>query len=510
MDYHECRSNHTTSTTGGALVTVCRGRLVIMVGWLGLLFLLPPHSALADACGPCEVNPITGCNNYCAVTPPGEEPPGPIVTPPPPPDEPGPEPGEPGEPSPEPGDPVPPGAPLPTPTPPKGLGPGTGNQGHWAVDCVLDARFCTAEPAVVVRWCVDSGPQAGSCYLISTRCQLPGECTVITPEPTTEPGPEWPCQREPYLADGRLIQPCPKWPGWEIEVEVLIPPAEVLRNPWPRSLVAYPTKLWFQGAPDVEAWSNEKAVPCAVDYGATYTDPADFPVCSHVGGQVSAGTQVNYQVGAAWRHWDPSQGSIFGFAPTAEVSWSIPDREWNGGTKQYFGYYAEHSFETTSWGLTENGPAWNPACQQEVCACDARVQGWDMPAYQATITNWWYPQYNLRRDEFYCSSYGWSDCFCRGTEPLGQPHSSCSNRPASCPATSWYGKIQHCSAWRWRQVADGWQTYELAKLGYTPIIPWYLVRQAGADPQGQQCGSYGPAGGTIAIPVIEVQPVGVP
>jgi hypothetical protein len=358
---------------------------------------------------------------------------------------------------------------------------------------------------VVTRWCEYGNPVY--CHVISTRCAVPGECHVVTATPPPpQPDPDWPCGEKPYFVDGRLIQACPQWPGWAIDVEVIIPPADVLRNPWPRSLVAYPTKLWFAGASDVEAWS-EKARACSVDYGATYSS-GSFPSCS--GSPVSEGTRVNHQVGAAWRRWEPADGAIFGFHPPFEVGWSIPDREWNGGTQQKFGYAVQHSFETTSWGLTGNGPAWNPVCQAEVCPCDQRVQAWDSPAYQVVVTTWWYPQYNFRYDEFQCVGREWSDCFCRAAgEPVGQPHTPCSNPPPACNVANgaWYGKIEQCSGYAWRNVTQAWQTYDLSQLGYRPVLPWYLARQAGADPDGAQCGSYGPVGGSVPVPVIEVQPV---
>ena len=468
-----------------------------------LLSLLQSAEIVKADCAPCEADPP--CFNYCNGGGGGEEPPG---TPPPDSGDPPPgDPGIPGEPEPPPGEtpPAPPSQPLPTMTP-----PGGSSGGYWEISCASDTRFCSTGPAVVTRWCEYGNPLY--CHVISTRCAVPGECNVVTatPPPPQSPGGDWPCDEEPYFADGRLIQACPKWPGWFLDVEVLIPPADILRNPWPRSLVAYSTKLWFAGASDVEKWSDERALECTTNLGATYTDPAHFPSCAATGGQVSEGTKVNYQLAAAWRRWDPSQGAIFGFTPAFEVGWSIPDRDFNGGTQQKFGHYAEYTFETTSWGLTENGPTWNPDCQEHVCHnCDDRVAGWDMPAYQVVVSTWWYPQYNFRYDEFYCSHNGWSACQCYG--PDGQPDNirGCGTPPEGIcfeDGEVW-GQHQECTEWKWRRVTEGWQTYDMAQAGYPSVIPWYLSRQAGADPQGTPCGSFGPTGGSVPVPVIEVQPV---
>jgi hypothetical protein len=283
-----------------------------------------------------------------------------------------------------------------------------------------------------------------------------------------------------------------------------------LRNPWPRSLVAYPTKLWFAGASDVEKWSEEQALECAINRGATYTDPANFPTCTATGGQVSEGTRVNYQLGAAWRRWDPSKGAICGFTPPFEVGWSIPDRDFNGGTQQKFGHYAAYTFETTSWGLTENGPTWNPDCQEHECTnCDVRVVGWDMPAYQVVVSTWWYPQYNQRYAEFHCSQREMTPCQCFGAAGKPSNLQGCGTPPAGIcigDGETW-GRYERCTEWQWRDVEVGWQTYDMAQAGYPSVIPWYLSRQAGADPQGAPCGSFGPVGGSVPVPVIEVQPV---
>jgi hypothetical protein len=426
------------------------------------------------------------------------------------------DPGDPGDPPPapdpidpgDPGDPGTPGDPPPVPDPGDPGDPddpGGRPEGYETLYCRTETYGNCPGYGHLVIYCEYYGP---SCYLVAVHCVDDEQCEWTPPTGGTDP--EWPCAAEPYVADGRLIQPCPQWPGWHIEVQVYIPPADVLRNPWPRSLVAHPTQLWFAGADDAEAWSEGKALACNVDYGATYTDPDHFPHCAAVGGQVSEGTQANYQIGGAWRRWYPARGTIFGFAPPYELRWTIPDREWNGGAIDHFGYAARHSFETTSWGLPENGPAWNPDCQARVCHnCDERVLSWDSPSYQATLETWWYPEYNFRYDEFYCARRDFSSCQCYG--PDGRPDHirGCGDPPAGiCIGDDEvWGQHEVCAEWKWRRVTEEWQTYDLSRLGYTPVIPWYLVRQAGATPEGQPCGSYGPVGGTIPIPVLEVQPV---
>ncbi len=452
-----------------------------------------------------------GCFQVCNVVPPG----GGGATPPPP-QPTTPPPGGGGDPGPQP--PTPPGGgggPRPTAAPPPGLpadGYYTRNCVIAGADAIVSCPVQAGEPypfAVVTWW--HSGRVS---YVVSARCAAPGECSAVTPTPrpqqTPPPAPEWPCNTPPEVSGGIITQPCPRWPGWNIQAQVIIPAAEVLRNPWPRSLVALPTKLTYTGKPnDIESFSD-KALPCDVDYNASYTE-STMPNCPQAGGTVSPGTRVNYQIGAAWRRWKLTTGEIFGFRPPDEVTWTIPDREWNGGTQTLSGYAVEYSFETTSWELDRNGPAWNPECQERDCACDERVQSWDRESYQVQIRTWWYPEWTFRYDEMKCTRMESSPCFCRPEgEPVGIPHSDCGGKPATCPATAWWGSVDQCAEYKWVNQTDPWTKYNLSLLGYQPVIPWFLAKQAGMTPEGQQCGSYGPTNGSIPVPVIEVQPVGVP
>lgn len=367
---------------------------------------------------------------------------------------------------------------------------------------------CSDGLGVVTWWVVGNVS-----YVVAARCAEPGECSVVTPTPrppVPTPEPDWPCDTPPHVSGGELTQECPYWPGWFLHVPVWIPPADVVRNPWPRSLVGLPTRLCFVGASDAEKFSDDKARPCAVDYGTEYAADA-LPICSNMG-PVGEGTRVNYQIGAAWRRWTPAKGAIYGFTPPYELGWLIPDRDFNGGDRRLFGRCVEHTFETSSWGLPANGPTWNPQCQERDCNCDERVTCYDMESYQVQLTTWWYPQYTFRYDELQCTRREQSDCFCR-TEgaPVGVPGASaCSNKPASCPATAWWGSIERCAAYQWRTITEPWQTYNLSRLGYQPVIPWFLARQAGANPDMTPCSLFGPTGGSLPVPVIEVQPVGVP
>jgi hypothetical protein len=277
-------------------------------------------------------------------------------------------------------------------------------------------------------------------------------------------------------------------------------------------MVALPTRLWYLGEPNrVEAFSAGRAFPCdAVDYGAVYEERDDLPSCPSPVGEVSEGTRVNRQLGAAWERWTQGDPAIHAFTPPFEYLWSIPDRAWNGGGVQVADApLVEHVFETSSFELIANGPRWNPVCQERECGCDERVAGWDMPAYQANLQTWWYPQWTWRYDELYCSDFGWSSCQCYG--PDGRPDhiQGCGDPPAGIcvqPGETW-GRHQECREWRWRRVTEPWKTYDLRPLGLQPIMLWGAAESAGANADGTQCGSFGPG---IPIPVIELQSILVP
>ncbi len=466
---------------------------------LWLLWAVTLPVGAQEGCGTC--NPAPPCFRFCTGQP-GDSGTQPNPTPPP------------GAPQPPPDTPPDnPGAtppPAGTPAPPAALGPG---DGYWSVQCVqvggehgggAGETGCGGTGYAIIWTWVVPNPALGypATYPARSRCAAAGECTPVTPTPRAVVTPQartWPCDIVPRFENGVLMQGCDDWPGWDLWAEACIPGAIVRRYPWPRSLVGLPTKLWYGGAPDLEQFSATKAWPCTVDYGARYPDD-DLPECPAPVGQTTNGTRVNYQIGVAWRHWNLTRGAIFGFTPEHEVTWAIADREWNGGTAIYHDYNIEHTFQTSSYGLEEFGTRWNPACQDQDCDCDTRVASLDMPAYDVTLTTWWYPEYTFKYDEMVCATRKWSDCFWRESPPTGLSYSNC--------ATPDYYKIEVCTEYKWENKTTGWQKYNLSLLGYQPVIPWFIATQVGADANGNQCttGSYGPVG----VPVIEVQPVGVP
>ncbi|MCP4643226.1 MAG: hypothetical protein GY851_22455, partial [bacterium] len=234
-----------------------------------------------------------------------------------------------------------------------------------------------------------------SFIVVDVNCSAESECVLPTPapQPTQPPQNLWPCNIPPVVESGMIRQPCDEWEGWYLQVEARIPPAGILRNPWPRGMVSIENCLWYEGAQDVEAFSAEKALPCeSVNYNRTY-DNSVYD-CGGETGQVTEDAQVNHQVGAAWRQWRMGDDPVFGYTPMHEVTWVVEDREWNGGDTMYVGNEMCHIYQTSSWGLPADGPTWNPECQDRTCDCDERVADYlGTESYHVKVETWWWPEY---------------------------------------------------------------------------------------------------------------------
>ncbi len=359
-------------------------------------------------------------------------------------------------------------------------------------------------------------PVTGQFYVIDVTCVDESACERATPVPGVTPtpssgNPNAPCDIEPFISAGILRQPCDDW-DWEVEVEVSIPPAPVLRNPWTRGMVSIPNCFWYLGNLDVENWSDEaESCPNAAD-GVTSGD-STFD-CGN-GTIASEGAQVNYQVGAAWRQWREGGDPVFGYVPPHEVTWVFHDREWNGGEKMLIGYDVCYTFETSSWGLEEIGPVWNPECQESACYdCDDRVLSYlGEESYQVNVNTFWWPEYSFKHLEYGCSDMEWDNCGCYSEEPhWTTEHRGCSAPPGICIGEDeWYGQTGHCDEWEWTEVQDGWMPYNLKALGFgNPMLPSVGVVVAGADSEGNQCGEFTDRWPCyIPVPIIELQPAGV-
>ena len=362
----------------------------------------------------------------------------------------------------------------------------------------VETFYCMNWPDCPSGWATVTavrGPD-GRFYTMDAVCLSEEACLVPTAVPGD--GDDWPCDEPPTIDGGIIHQPCAEWPGWYIDVEVSIPPAQSLRNPWPRSLVALETQFWYLGAGDVEAFSEEMALACpnaapGVRHGSSTFD------CGGGVGRVTEGAVVNYQIGAAWRQWNAGDGAIFGQTPPGESVWVIEDRAENGGSQLMVGPQAQHVFETSSWGLAGGGPTWNEACQERSCSCDERVASpTGAEAYDVSLTTYWWPEYTFRYLEYRCTH---TSTRCEHHPGSGSLECDLDGDGADDVDSK---RVSYCDQWGWRRVTEPWQRYDLRQMGHDPLVASTAAVVAGADAAGNQCGSFI---SSLDVPVIEVQPV---
>ena len=389
--------------------------------------------------------------------------------------------------------PQPTARPFPTIPPPTYAPPG----GFWGTYCETN-NVCPSGFNLVTYYQTPGGLRIITNF---GPCCTPATVTPPTPIPPTP----YPCNTSPQPGDGTITQPCAsQWPGYDLSVSVRIPPVDMARNPWPRSLVGLETQLCFSSAPnDKEQFSATKAVPCNA---GGESDQSTWQ-CGGSTGEVGEGAQVNYQLGVAWRRYVGSDPG-FGTVPPFRSALTLDDRDWNGGSKLILldpGQCTSHTYETSSYGLDETGEAWNPECQDRECAytertlpvsrsceaCAACTCAGCAPAYDAFIQTWWWPEWTFRYDKYVCV-HKKHDC------EAGRPTDICDGVPGQ-------KNIQVCDRWGWRNVTEPWNLYDVRRQGRPlPYIGSGLTNAAGMSPDRQIMTpfQYSPS-----VPVIEVQPV---
>jgi hypothetical protein len=295
-----------------------------------------------------------------------------------------------------------------------------------------------------------------------------------------------------------------------------IPPAAVLRNPWPRGLTGLRNYFWYLGGGDVEKWSDE-CVPCDLAAAGVTHDEPFFDCDGNGDGDVGEGAMVKYQIGVAWRQWNVGDGAVFAGAstPPSEYSWVVHDREKNGGTQFFFNVNPlMYIFETSSYGLPPDGPTWKPECQDAdpPCDCDERtLDTRGAEAYDVNINTYWWPEWNVKWLQYECSH---QEGECQSWPGFGTAACDLDGDGANDPDTKW---VTECDEWQWRQHNQGWEKYDIREAPLnapSPYVPWSSAIVGGADSEGNRCtftigGSGWIDSVNIPVPVIEIQPVGV-
>ena len=395
--------------------------------------------------------------------------------------------------------------PVPTIVPPTGAPPG----GYYATACGFVGSLCSTSYASTVYY-VDPN---GVFFLVTYSCV--GACPTPQPHPQPTPVPtSYPCHMPPSPGGDNMTQPCAsQWPGYDLSVSVKIPAVNAARNPWPRSLVGLATNICFISAPNsIEQFSANKAIPCSVDRGEHHSNTYD---CGGTTGKQGEGARVNYQLGVAWRRYTGSDPG-FGTQPPFISALALEERSWNGGNQLaplQPGQCTQHTYETSSYGLKETFPPWNPQCQDRNCnytertlsvpytceTCKACTCAGCVSAYSSIIQTWWWPEWTFKYDQYVCAKKEPGGCF-YDPNPGGR---GCTHGPnAGQPG---YKETVSCTAWKWQNVTEPWTRYDVRQQGLPlPYIGSGKTNMAGMDPGGQVRTpfQYPPS-----IPVIEIQPV---
>ncbi len=291
--------------------------------------------------------------------------------------------------------------------------------------------------------------------------------------------------------------------GYGIQAWANIPPHNVRVYPFPRWLVGAPGMLSLtrdplysvvggeRGGGEGGFWSQRVSLP------STY-DPDDPP----------PGTIRDYSIGVRWRMVFPGQQVFAGAVP--ESCWNFDERPWNiaggyaaGGA---CGDSVVHTYETSSFGLTANGPRFDYAAS----GCAKVPADWTLPAYQVTVPTYWSVEWADEWWEWTATGTQWSACQCVGTgRPSGIPTEGCTPPPGICHLPGeWYGKIGE-PRYEWIHHFVGWYPIDLREYGESA---WYATsfRVVTEGEGGDWCPGTlytGGPGNAVPVPVIESQAI---
>jgi hypothetical protein len=261
-----------------------------------------------------------------------------------------------------------------------------------------------------------------------------------------------PCETITITPDGKVF--CSG--AYGVTASAQVPCVNVLRDPYPRGMVSMPMNFWAQGP-----WS---AVGTAVSQ--EWCSPSIR----------------NFTLQVAWQA-----------RPDIPPVWEFDDRDWSDEPATAGGTAVTHTFQTSSWGLAENGPS---------------LEGYlELPSYQVTLYTAWQPVvqrwWEEKRDVF---------------------EYACSGDPTDYSRYSFDEEDQCCLAWldrraglnvsipdmcyveTWVRVTGGMVPVDLRLYGY-PYDYWMspMAGDVSVPPVGVPMVPYDERLCNIPVPVIEVQ-----
>jgi hypothetical protein len=235
--------------------------------------------------------------------------------------------------------------------------------------------------------------------------------------------------------------------SFSVSASASVPCMTVLRDPYPRGIVSSPNVFWLSGPWSAigSASSREWCTP----------------------------TIRNYTLQVGWQ-----------FYPAVEPTWFFDDRAWSDEPASSSGMTATHTYQTSSWGLSENGPSLEGRLELPAYQVQPRM------AWQALVRRTWEELERGARKTFACKA---SDTQC-----LDQ-YVMCGN-PATDPENDL------CYEWFWVFHDTGWIPLDLTQFGYPQR---YYVSSAAGDvtmpPPGVAAVPISQRLCNVPVPIIESQ-----
>lgn len=334
-------------------------------------------------------------------------------------------------------------------------------------------------------------------------------CGPQTPPPPPPPPPvaSLPCLPFTY-GGGAAALDCSGYAGhaWSVSARVQsqCPINEVLRAPYPRTLVAMDTvfKL-LKTRPDTQ-WSASLTHPEVADGSALEPD----------GAPKWAGLFRDLRIGLQSSRLSPAAGFWLD-QPIPAPAWHFSDHTWNAAHRRYPADQrstgngidsdadALFAYETSSWGLPQLGRNFD-------FALDRPADRYDLPAYRVSLAVACGHEWRVTWDEsirvVVVSPYMDGQCFMSGAIQAGDDPTLRSSGDNCPPGMEHYWN--EISRYRWDHRDTGWNKIDLrtaAGLG-TPYFMVYATRPGGAFKNQL----YWEGDREIRVPVIEVQSVARP
>lgn len=399
------------------------------------------------------------------------------------------------------------GTPSPGGTAPPPSGATPAPPGNCTAPCSVTVIPGSQSSAIIVLACVSHGNNsftkdtyivyygagAGS-FLLSSVAMNPADCGAAPPS-TPPPSVEKPCAT-PVIGNGGITINCNQGNGhtwaYNIAAQVSCPINEVLREPYPRTLVTLSTRFTLLPNQQYnEAWSPRGDMSDPYFYEVVPVADPDKGI--EVGDPKHDGEFRNIHIGVRAQRKPAFSAWIGQTVP--DSLFEFQDRDWNGGHRQYDtsqrGSVVAFEYETSSWGLPTGGRAFD-FTQQRPADND-----YSLPAYTANVTSYCGFEWNITWEYSAGEEHTFESCRFYGL-PIPSNTRSCG------AGNGWAQAVG--TIYKWHNYELGWTPVDARLSGYAnTYVPMQGVKSGGKF-KGQTYWDTGGPGG-IRIPVVEVQSV---